>query len=603
MCPDCQNEYFDPFNRRFHAEPIACPICGPQVRLINPQGKSLKGNPLNMAAKALIKGKILAIKGLGGYHLACDATKERAVEILRLRKERSFKPLAIMVEDIKTAKLICNVTPAAVKILASHSAPIVLLPKRKTPLLKLCPLVAPNNPNLGVMLAYTPLHLLIFYTLRQLTKNPAILVMTSANRSDEPIVAEQNELLNGLRRVFDLALTHNRPIANRCDDSVVIVDDRKPIMVRRARGYAPQPLTLGSMFHVKQPTLALGTDGRNIFALAEGQRVFFSPHIGELESARSEAFLIETLKRLINWTGLKPKRVVCDLHPDYTSTRIAFKLANSFKARASQVQHHFAHLLAVMAEHNLRGPVLGIACDGTGYGLDGAIWGCEFILIKKDLSWSRLGHLGYLRHNAGAGMIADPVKVALAYLTQCGLNEKQIRELGLTGYPITPNLPVLTSSLGRLFDAVAAITGICKRATFEGEAAIALENAALNARAPNLKQNCLPNAIISSETGLIIDPKPLLIKVVEMTAIGKTPGTTSHWFHQALISALGRAVLKLAKQNRVKIVCLSGGSFQNRLLRRGLKKWLTKRKVMVFHNEKLALNDGGIALGQIVVPD
>ncbi|MEO0049722.1 MAG: carbamoyltransferase HypF [candidate division WOR-3 bacterium] len=603
MCPECQKEYLDPLNRRFHAEPIACPVCGPQLYLVDNKGRHLPGNPLSEAANALIKGKILAIKGLGGFHLACDATNETAVKSLRLRKERSNKPLAIMVEDIKTAKLICKLPPGAAKILGSSACPIVLLPKKKKPLLEIAPLVAPNNPDLGVMLAYTPLHLLLFHTLRQLTKKPAVLVMTSANRSDEPIVSEEKELINNLRGVFDLALTHNRPIANRCDDAVVAMESSKPILVRRARGYAPQPLQLGRMFHVKQPTLALGGDGRNMFAVAAGERVFFSPHIGELDSARSEQFLLETLERLITWTGIIPKRVVCDLHPDYHSTRLAFKLAKRFGANVCQIQHHFAHLLAVMAEHNLSAPLLGVGCDGTGYGLDGAIWGCEFILIRKDLSWRRLGHLGYLRHNAGAGMVADPVKVALAYLSQCGLKERQINGLGLKGHPLPDNLPVLTSSLGRLFDAVAAITGICIRATFEGEAAIALENAALNARKSALRQNRLSNALISSPRGLIIDPKPILLRVFEMTLSGKNPNSIALWFHQALTFLLARAALELTKETGVKVVCLSGGSFQNRFLRRGLKRLLSKRNLLVYHNEKVPLNDGGIALGQVVVPD
>lgn len=602
MCPQCHKEYLDPINRRFHAEPIACPVCGPQVFLLNNQKNHLRGNPLTGAARALIKGKILAIKGLGGFHLACDATNEAAVKGLRLRKERSNKPLAIMVEDIKTAKLICNLPPGATKILASPSAPIVLVPKKKNPLLKISPLVAPNNPDFGLMLAYTPLHLLIFRSLRQLTKKPAVLVMTSANRSDEPIVADDNELVAALQGVFDLALTHNRPIVNRCDDAVVGVDEGKPIMVRRARGYTPQPLQLGRMFHVKQPTLALGADSRNMFALAAGERVFFSPHIGELESVRSETFLLKTLTRLLHWTGITPKRVVCDLHPDYNSVHLAAKLAKGLKAKIYRVQHHFAHLLAVMAEHNLSGPVLGIGCDGTGYGLDGTIWGCEFILIKKDLSWSRLGNLGYLSHNAGAGMIADPVKVALAYLSQCGLNKEQISALGLNGHQTPENLPVSTSSLGRLFDAVAAITNICKRATFEGEAAIALENAALNARKRSFKQNSLPNLILSSPQGLIIDPKPLLIRVCEMTITGKSPNTIALWFHQAITALLAHAALQLTEENRVKVVCLAGGSFQNRLLRRGLKELLNKKGIAVYYNENIPLNDGGIALGQVVVP-
>jgi len=610
MCPDCQREYLDPLNRRFHAEPIACSVCGPQLSLIDSEGKRLNLDPLIGAARMLLKGNILAIKGLGGFHLACDATNELAVKRLRSRKERKTKPLALMVEDIETVKLICDLPPGARRTLLSVAAPIVLLPKRKKPLLKISPAIAPNNPDLGIMIAYTPLHLLIFKTLRNLSPKPAVLVMTSANRSDEPIVADEKELLDRLKGVFDFALIHNRQIFNRCDDSVLSMDNGQTVLVRRARGYAPQPLRLGPMFHVKHPTLALGADGRNLFALAHGEQVFLSPHIGEMDSFGSESFLLATLNRLLTWTKIMPRRVVCDLHPDYHSVRLAEKLARELRAEVYRVQHHYAHLLSVMAEHNITGPVLGIGCDGTGYGTDGAIWGCEFILIQQDLSWSRLGHLGYLRHNAGSGMIADPVRVALAYLCQCGLNRSDLNRLGLPGEIPPQPLPIITSSLGRLFDAVAAITGICRQATFEGEPAIALEQAARLFAKPGSKNSLLimrnrcdaTYPIISSAGQLLIDPKPLLREVVRAILAGKNPGAVAFWFHSALIRIFSCAARSLIKKYGVRVVCVSGGSFQNRLLRTGLKKALNSSGIKVYYNQQVPLNDGGIALGQAVVP-
>ncbi|MGQ9708186.1 MAG: carbamoyltransferase HypF [bacterium] len=602
MCDGCQKEYLDPLNRRFHAEPVACPLCGPQPFLMDSKGKRVDAEPIMGAARAIIRGKILAIKGLGGFHLACDATNERAVKRLRSRKERSSKPLAIMVEDFATVKLICELPPGARKLLLSPAAPIVLLPKRKKPALKVSPLVAPDNFDLGVMVAYTPLHLLIFKTIRELTGKPAALVMTSANHSDEPIVALDQELLQ-LNGMFDLALTHNRAIANRCDDSVAGMDNGGAVLVRRARGYAPQPLPLGQMFHVEHPTLALGADSRNLIALAAGSKVFFSPHIGELASLASEMFLFEALNRLQEWTKITPSRIVCDLHPDYNSARLAEKLATQFRAPVYRVQHHYAHLLSVMAEHNIVGPVLGISCDGTGYGPDGAIWGCEFMIIQKDFSWSRVGHLGYLRHNAGAGYIPDPVKVALCYLNQCGIDTKDINRIGLNGNVRPYPLPVITSSLGRLFDAVAAITGVCRKATFEGEPAIALECAALlSPTKPWTKARLLTCPILVSEGQLIIDPKPLIEEVVRRTLTSKNPGAVAFWFHQMLIKLFADVLRLLSEKYGFRVVCLSGGSFQNRLLRTGLKKALNRVGIKVYYNRRVPLNDGGIALGQAVVP-
>lgn len=593
LCDQCAKEYRNPRNRRFHAEPIACPVCGPSLTLYDKKNRKLPGDPIIKAAAALASGKVVAIKSLGGFHLACDATLDRAVNLLRKRKERSSKPFAVMVEDPAIARLFCRLSPTALRNLKSIRAPIVLAPKLRYGKIPISPLVAPNNPYIGVMVAYTPLHLLLFKAYRQLTKKPAVLIMTSANKSDEPIIHTDLELQRELAPIFNLNLSHNRNIANRCDDSVVMTDGEKTIMVRRSRGYAPQPMPLGKMFHVKHPTLAVGGDGRNVFALAQGEDVFLSPHIGELESNRNGQFFLATLERLIKWTGIKPERVVCDLHPDYHSVRRAEELGEKWGVEVYRVQHHYAHILSVMAEHDLKPPVLGLACDGTGFGLDGAIWGCEIIHIHPDLSWARVAHLGYLRHSAGGGMVADPVKLGEDYCAQAGVDRLKILSLGLTPIKTEQALPYVTSSLGRFFDAVAAITGVCRRATFEGEAAIALEKAAIDAgrlllKPPTFNRN--------------LDPRLILRWVVDKTVNQAPPQQIALAFHHSLVRGLGEAVAKIAKLHRINQVCLSGGSIQNSLLRKGLKNFLRRKGLTVYHNEKVPLNDGGIALGQVVVP-
>ncbi len=603
MCDQCQKEYLSPPNRRFHAEPIACPQCGPAAQLLNRKGIPMAGDPIEKAAQLILDGKVLAIKGLGGFHLCCDAQNDRAVRRLRRLKGRDQKPFALMVESLTAAKNLCHLPAGAARLLCSPAAPIVLLPKRKHTKIRLSPLIAPHNPAYGILLPYTPLHLLVFKSLKNnKVKSPA-LIMTSANVSDEPIVASEEELFNRKELFFDYVLTHNREIANRCDDSVIQAETANAIMVRRSRGYVPQPLHLDRMFHVKHPTLAVGADSKNSFALAAGEKLFAGPHIGELGTAAAESFFFAALNRLIEWTEIKPARLVCDLHPDYSSVRLAETLSRRFRLPLKRVQHHYAHILSVMAEHGLRGPVLGLAADGTGYGPDRAIWGCEFLLINPDRTWRRLGHLAYLRHGAGGGYLADPVRVAVSYLVQSGIEIGAIRRLGLPVSRVYAQAPVITSSLGRLFDAVAAITGVCQRVSFEGEAAIALENEALTAgsaielRLPEI------DALSFNQGMLLVDPCPLIRTVFQLMCLRIPAGKVSLWFHQTLVRTFHQALIRLAELNQIKTVCLSGGSFQNRLLRLELVRRLRCSGFRVYHNQKFPLNDGGIALGQAVALD
>jgi len=592
MCPACRGEYADPGDRRYHAQPIACPICGPGLAT---SPASTKLSPVEAAAQALLGGKIVALKSLGGFQLACDATNDRAVELLRRRKRRPAKPFALMCEGITVTRGFCRVAPAASEVMLSAAAPIVLLPKSPDPVLHVAEAVAPRNPRLGVMLPYTPLHVVLFERLRRASGRPAVLVMTSANRKEDPIVAEEKRLAEELPGVPDLVLSHNRPIANRCDDSVVMAEagGKSPLtFVRRARGYAPQPIPLGRMFHVKRPVLAVGGEFKNTFALACGDRAFLSPHIGTVETAAGEAFWRETVARYVEWTGIRPGMVAADLHPDYASTRLAERLSSNLGLPLLRVQHHYAHILSVMAEHDLHGPVLGLAFDGTGHGTDGAIWGGEFLLVQDRANWQRIGHLGYLRlAEAGAGL-ANPVRVARAYLSQA---EAFAGSSSRRRSVVWHKLPQ-TSSVGRLFDAAAAITGACGAASFDGEAPIALEALADPAEERSWPYNDLLDLEVYPA---LLRPEPIVLFVARETAAGADAAEVAARFHNTLSGAAVRLADLLCARHGVTTVCLSGGSFQNSLLRRRVAAGLRSRGRRVHWNQTVPLNDGGISYGQI----
>jgi hydrogenase maturation protein HypF len=508
-----------------------------------------------------------------------------------LRKQRPHKPLALMCESAAAARRFCRVSAQARAVLASPAAPVVLLPKASPPRLRLSELVAPANGCLGVMVAYTPLHVVLFERLRRLRGRLAVLVMTSANRRDDPITANDEDLDAALAGVPDLVLTHDRPIANRCDDSVVQAGEssRAPvIMVRRARGYAPQPIPLGRMFHVKHPVLAVGGEFKNVFALAAGGRAFLSPHIGTVATTAGEEFWREALARYRDWTRIRPELIATDLHPDYAATRLAERLSRELSLPLLRVQHHHAHVLSVMAEYDLAGPVLGIAFDGTGYGSDGAVWGGEFLLVEGDANWQRVGHLGYLRLSSAGDEVADPKRVAKAYIAQAGVTG------GSRGGPSGRTL--LTSSVGRLFDAVAALTGVCRTATFDGQAPIALEAAADRQERGRW---LTPDLLDFSVSPALIRPEPILRSVARETSAGVASATVAARFHNTLAAATVRLADELCRRVRTNIVCIAGGSFQNTLLRSRVVAGLAARGRRVFRNQAVPLNDGGVALGQV----
>ena len=599
MCGDCSREYREPADRRFHAQPNACPSCGPLLSLLDRHGNQVSGDPIQTAAEMLAGGGVVAIKSLGGFQLACDATRDGPVKRLRLRKSRPYKPLAVMCQDPATAALVGRVGRQARSLLVSPAAPIVLLPKRTSPKLPLSVLIAPANGRLGVMLAYTPLHHLLLRAVADITGNVPVLVMTSANLREEPILHTAEEVLSQLGGVADLVLTHDREIANRCDDSVVLTDS-PPVIVRRARGYAPQPVILGKSFHVKHPALALGGELRNCFALAGAGKVYLSPHLGNLSSPEAELFLDRTLDRFLGWTGVRPERVACDLHPDYLSTRLAERLARKLNLPLLRIQHHHAHAVSVMAEHDIRETALALVFDGTGYGADGSVWGCEFLVVHPDLSWRRVGHLGTLRLVQGVTETPDPGRIAAAYLLQAfgsvpsrlGLS----RQAASARQLLNAGETVPTSSLGRLFDAVAGITGICRRATFEGQAAVALEAAAAPGRTGHYESRVLDTVGTAQ-----IDTAGLVRSVLSDVLAGSDPADISARFHNTVVRVATRLARRLAEEHDTKLVVLSGGSFQNDRLRQGIEASLGRRGLLVHRNSLVPTNDGGISLGQAVV--
>ncbi|MEO0080822.1 MAG: carbamoyltransferase HypF [candidate division WOR-3 bacterium] len=625
MCPDCNREYQSPADRRFHAQPNACPICGPQLRLLHPDGKPYNNtqDPLTATARAIALGKVVAIKSLGGFQLACDAENTRAVRLLRKRKARPAKPFAVMCEDLAVARLVCRVNPTEAKLLTSPAAPIVLLAKsRRAGRAKISPSIAPGNSRLGIMLACTPLHILLFRALRKVRRKPVILVMTSANPKGSPIASTEQELVADLGDVVDLILTHDRPIANRCDDSVVMTGTHMEaghtdsvLPVRLARGYVPLTVELSPMFHVKHPTLAVGADSKNAFCLASGNRAYVSQHIGDMGSEGTERFFLEALDRLMKLTGIKPAFVVCDLHPDYFSTRLAQRLSAKWGAKLIRVQHHYAHILSVAAEYGLHSRTLGIALDGTGYGTDGAVWGCEIILVEPDLAWRRVGHLSYMNLPLSGELVPDPTKIARAYRVQIGQGHRPL-----------PGQFVPCSSIGRLFDAVAAITGICRHASFEGQAAIALEAAAAATLAnthdhplwyndlrtefrsswsqpgPRAPDTCLPTSgarLGPPNIPLTIDARALLRRVLEDIRIGLPPDAVAARFHCRVNHALTAAATRLARAFHVRTVILSGGALQNSVLRAQLRRGFARAKLRILFNRLVPANDGGICLGQV----
>jgi len=595
MCLACQAEYHDPLNRRFHAQPNACWDCGPSVEQRDRVGRKVEcRDPIAEVARALSAGSIVAVKGLGGFHLAVDATNSAAVELLRERKRRVEKPFAVMVPDVEAADCICELNDAALKVLQSVQRPIVLLPKRLgSPVVEQ---VAPFNHFLGVFLPYTPLH----YLIMREGKFPA-LVMTSGNLSEEPIAIDNSEALDRLHELADYFLIHNRDILLRCDDSVVRVTDGAARHLRRSRGFVPVPVFLKDE---QPPILAVGGELKNTICLTKGKHAFLSQHIGDLENGEGYKFFVEAIEHLERILEIRPEVIAYDLHPDYFATRWALEQSG---VQLVGVQHHHAHIASCMAENHLAERVIGFALDGTGYGTDGRVWGGE-VLIANYIGFERAAHFEYIPMPGGAAAIREPWRMAVSYLFHhfgrdfLNLPIAFVRQLNahktdllLRMVQQQINSP-LTSSCGRLFDAVAALTGVRQQINYEAQAAVELEFA--------IEENgddAYPLEITQTGEPWVIRARPMFESLIDDLRQGASSGTIARRFHNGLVDGFVSVAIALRQNSRLNRVCLSGGTFHNAYLARRLEAMLSTKGFEVFTHHEVPAGDGGLSLGQVLV--
>lgn len=587
LCGFCEDEYHDPLNRRFHAQPVACPECGPELLYLSEKGKGLaRGEAvIEIAAHALQHGQILAIKGLGGYHLACDATNENVIHTLRERKFRKEKPFALMVKNLEVLGLYVNLDDTTRDLLTSTARPIVLIPKGE----KVLPeALAPDNAELGVMLPYTPLHHLLFEA-----GAPELLVMTSANRSSEPIAYQDEEALEHLTGIADAFVIGERPIARRVDDSVVSVFDNKPIIFRRARGYAPSPAIRSKYF--EKPILALGAGLKNTITLATGGYAFVSQHLGDLDNYDNYLAFQETVRDLTAMykVDLEQTLIVHDLHPDYGSSRYA----NELPGKKFAAQHHEAHIASVLAEHDAWDKtVLGFSFDGTGLGTDGTIWGGEVFYGGLAQGFQRVAHLREAYLPGGDAAAINPEQAAVGFLHALepslwkgALNERTT-QLALSLIHSNTNAPK-TSSMGRLFDTVAALCGFKRKMTFEGQAAMWLETNARSVTRVN-ESYSLPF------DGTIWDYRQLLETILYDKHLGVDANIIAYKFHEALAQSVADAANTLADTYAFNTIALSGGVWQNKLLHQLTLQKLRQAGFEAWWNQQVPPGDGGISLGQ-----
>jgi hydrogenase maturation protein HypF len=600
MCPQCQAEYDNPLDRRFHAQPNACPKCGPQVDLVDKQGNLVtEPNPIAAASQLLKEGKIVAIKGLGGFLLACDATNDTVVKTLRQRKKRSSKPFAIMVATVDEAKRHCYVSPEEENLLTSPQSPIVLMKWREDS--SVSREVAPNLQFLGIMLPYTPLHHIL------LRDKGLPLVMTSGNLSEEPIARDNDEALRRLSGIADYFLIHNRDIYSRYDDSVAIVERGTSQLIRRARSCAPYPIRL--QFEAKQ-VLGCGAEEKNTFCLTKDNYAFLSQHIGDMENMETLEHFDSTISLYKRLFHIEPEIVAHDLHPDYLATKYAQELGAS-GMKLIPVQHHHAHIASCLADNGLEPPVIGVAFDGTGMGADGNIWGGEF-LVADYRNFRRVGHLEYLPLPGGAAAIKRPRRTAIGYiltlLGEIALNQKLslVREADDMEIEILKrqierrvNSP-LTSSMGRLFDAISALLGIRGEIDYEGQAAVELEMAAYKEDYAHAQES-YQYRIVKDEGIRIVCLMDLLSAVIEDLHQGISKGKISVKFHNTVAWMINEMCHLIADETGISKVALSGGVFQNRLLLGKTVSLLESSGFQVFTHRQVPCNDGGISLGQAVI--
>lgn len=597
MCARCQAEYDDPADRRFHAQPNACPVCGPALALIGADGRKLSSgadDPVAAGAAALREGTIVAIKGIGGFHLACRADDESAVATLRARKHRENKPFALMTLDADAAGAVVSLDAPALELVSGPQRPIVLAPR--LPGAPVARSVAPDAPELGVMLPYSPLHHLL------LADAGTALVMTSGNVSDEPIAYDDGEALERLAAIADLFLVHDRPIQTRTDDSVLRVVRGRATFLRRSRGYVPASLRLPAA--APRPLLACGAELKSTFCLAKGERAWVSHHIGDLKNYETLRSFRDGVAHFEQLFSVTPEVVAHDLHPEYLSTQYALERDG---ARLLAVQHHHAHLAACLAEHGELGPAVGAIFDGAGYGGDGTVWGGELLFGGLD-GFARVGLLAPVRLPGGDRAVTEPWRMACAWLCAAGSGAapelppalagqvtarawEQIAELVRTGLA-SP----LTTSMGRLFDAVAAMCGLRAHVNYEGQAAIELE-----ASCDPSERGRYPIAIGGDGELLVLDPRETIQAVAADVGAGVPVGSIAARFHRALSWATVRACAQAASEHGTELVVLSGGVFQNRRLLESVASGLEDVGVRVLVPERLPANDGGIAYGQAAI--
>ena len=612
MCAACAAEYADPNDRRFHAQPNACAVCGPSVELVARGASSADCRfadrdslrTIREARTLLRAGNILAVKGLGGFLLACDASNDVAVEELRRRKRRPDKPFALMARDVAAVRKLCVVSAEDEAALLNVRRPIVVLPRLADA--DVSGDVAPGNDTLGVMLPYTPLHYLLFSDSPEMASEFTSLVMTSGNLSEEPIVVSNAEAMRQLDGVADWFLLHNRDIAMRVDDSVVRTFEGRERVLRRSRGFVPQTIDLGiEMGEV----LAFGGELKNTFCLTKGRYAILSQHIGDLENYETMQFFEETLARVKHLFRVSPRAVAYDLHPGYWSTRMAL---GSSIVRKIAVQHHHAHIASCMAENHLRGNVIGVAFDGTGFGTDGKIWGGEF-LVADFSTFTRRAHLRYVSLPGGDAAVRQPWRMALSYLRDAfgqnmpagltsfpGVSEKQIK---LVDMMLSRRIQTVeTSSCGRLFDAVAAILGLASEVTFEGQAAIALETAAVRAKAGRGTIDAERYHFdVQAAEPMELDLRATIIGIAKDVAQRRPVDQIAAKFHNTLSVAIVEVCVRIRECDGLTRVCLSGGTFQNLYLLERTIVELRRRGFDVFLHALVPANDGGIALGQAII--
>jgi len=601
MCDKCAAQYTDVNDRRFHAQPVACGNCGPQIRLTDNTGKEIAAQTekvISESAKLLLAGKIVAIKGIGGFHLAVDALNSRAVQRLRRRKKRDHKPFAMMTASIEQIKEYAIVNGQAGRLLSSPQSPIVLLPKK--PDSPIAPSVAEGVDTYGFMLCYAPLHYLLF------AQNIKVLVMTSGNISDEPLICKNEKALERLGGIADAFLTHDREIYRQVDDSILHIVDEQPAFLRRARGYVPAPILMKKS--CRRDIFASGADLKNTFCFAKQNQLICSEHIGDLEDAKVYHHYIDSIEHLQGLFEVEPKIVACDLHPGYLSTRYALSMSD---VKIIQVQHHWAHIASVLVEHGFKGPVIGLAADGTGYGPDGAIWGCECMIASLE-KFERFGHLSYYSLAGGDKASKEAIRPALSLLKQAYGGKFTLEEFDWLLRRIEPDNSRLqmiseqlekglncmeTSSLGRVFDAVAGILGLGNYNHFDAQLPMALE-AIIESGVEEHYDFELMN---TTGKPLQLDLGKMIRQVIDDIQNDGRPAAISAKFHNTIAAAMLEMAKAARESTKLNTVALSGGVFCNRYLINRLVNLLKQNDFTVLFNRNVPSNDGGISLGQAAI--